>query len=273
MVQKARTSYRVLIVEDNDEIRRYICRELSADFHTAESKNGKEALGVMFKFMPHLVISDVMMPLMDGFTLCRKIKQNVNLNHIPVVLLTARTREEDNLKGLEYGADVYITKPFNIEILKKMAFNLIHGREMVHVTQQGQQIQEEMVEKIKSDSPDEKLIERVMKVINKNIGNPNFSVEMLAKEVGISRGHLHRKLKELTNQIPRDFIRNTRLKQAASLLAEKHYSVNEVAELIGFANPNNFSTAFKELYGVSPTTYMRENVGKKDGASLSGQPE
>ena len=96
---------------------------------------------------------------------------------------------------------------------------------------------------------------------------------MLAKEVGISRGHLHRKLKELTNQIPRDFIRNTRLKQAASLLAEKHYSVNEVAELIGFANPNNFSTAFKELYGVSPTTYMRENVGKKDGASLSGQPE
>lgn len=273
MVQKARTSYRVLIVEDNDEIRRYICRELSADFHTAESKNGKEALGVMFKFMPHLVISDVMMPLMDGFTLCRKIKQNVNLNHIPVVLLTARTREEDNLKGLEYGADVYITKPFNIEILKKMAFNLIHGREMVHVTQQGQQIQEEMVEKIKSDSPDEKLIERVMKVINKNIGNPNFSVEMLAKEVGISRGHLHRKLKELTNQIPRDFIRNTRLKQAASLLAEKHYSVNEVAELIGFANPNNFSTAFKELYGVSPTTYMRENVGKKDGPSLSGQPE
>ena len=146
-----------------------------------------------------------------------------------------------------------------------MAFNLIHGREMVHVTQQGQQIQEEMVEKIKSDSPDEKLIERVMKVINKNIGNPNFSVEMLAKEVGISRGHLHRKLKELTNQIPRDFIRNTRLKQAASLLAEKHYSVNEVAELIGFANPNNFSTAFKELYGVSPTTYMRENVGKRMG--------
>lgn len=273
MVQKARTSYRVLIVEDDDEIRRYICKELSADFHTAESKDGKEALGMMFKFMPHLVISDVMMPLMDGFTLCRKIKQNVNLNHIPVVLLTARTREEDNLKGLEYGADAYITKPFNIEILKKTTFNLIHGREMVHVTQQGQQIQEEMVEKIKSDSPDEKLIERIMKVINKNIGNPNFSVEMLAKEVGISRGHLHRKLKELTNQIPRDFIRNTRLKQAANLLSEKHYSVNEVAELTGFANPNNFSTAFKELYGVSPTTYMKENIGKKDEPSLSGQPE
>lgn len=264
MTPKARTSYRVLIVEDDDEIRHYICKELSTDFHTAESKDGKEALSTMFKFMPHLVISDVMMPLMDGFTLCRKVKQNVNLNHIPVVLLTARTREEDNLKGLEYGADAYITKPFNIEILKKTAFNLIHGRERVHATQQGQQIQEEMVDKIKCESPDEKLIERIMKVVNKNIGNPDFSVEMLAKEVGISRGHLHRKLKELINQIPRDFIRNTRLKQAASLLAEKHYSINEIAELTGFANPNNFSTAFKELYGVSPTTYMKENAGKKE---------
>ena len=260
--QKARTAYRVLIVEDDDEIRHYICRELSAKFHIAESKDGKEALEAVFKFIPHLVISDVMMPQMDGFTLCRKIKQNVNLSHIPVILLTARIREEDNLKGLENGADAYITKPFNIEILKKTAFNLIHGREMTHATQQGQQVQEELLEKIDCESPDEKLLERIMKVINKNLGNPDFTVEILAREAGISRGHLHRKLKELTNQTTRDFIRNTRLKQAATLLSEKHYSVNEIAELTGFTNPGNFSTAFKELYGVSPTTYMKEHIGK-----------
>lgn len=263
-VQKARTAYRILIVEDDDEIRHYICRELSAEFHTAESKDGKEALDMMFKFMPHLVISDVMMPQMDGLTLCRKIKQNVNLNHIPVILLTARIREEDNLKGLENGADAYITKPFNIEILKRTASNLIHGREITHITQQGHQIQEVLLDKIECDSPDDRLIERIMKVINKNMGNEDFTVEMLAKEAGISRGHLHRKLKELTNQTTRDFIRNTRLKQAAILLSEKHYSINEIAELTGFANPNNFSTAFKELYGISPTTYMKENVGKKE---------
>lgn len=263
-LQKARTAYRVLIVEDDDEIRHYICRELSAKFHIAESKDGKEALEAVFKFMPHLVISDVMMPQMDGFTLCRKIKQNVNLNHIPVILLTARIREEDNLKGLENGADAYITKPFNIEILKKTAFNLIHGREMTHATQQGQQVQEDLLEKIECESPDEKLLERIMKVINKNLGNQDFTVETLAREAGISRGHLHRKLKELTNQTTRDFIRNTRLKQAAILLSEKHYSINEIAELTGFTNPNNFSTAFKELYGVSPTIYMKENIGKKE---------
>lgn len=263
-LQKAHTAYRVLIVEDDDEIRHYICRELSDKFHIAESKDGKEALEIVFKFMPHLVISDVMMPQMDGFTLCRKIKQNINLSHIPVILLTARIREEDNLKGLENGADAYITKPFNIEILKKTAFNLIHGREMVHATQQGQQVQEELLEKIACESPDEKLLERIMKVINKNLGNPDFTVEILAREAGISRGHLHRKLKELTNQTTRDFIRNARLKQAASLLSEKRYSVNEVAELVGFANSSNFSTVFKELYGVSPTMYMKENVGKKE---------
>lgn len=271
--QKARTAYRVLIVEDDDEIRRYICREFSAKFHIAESKDGKEALEVVFKFMPHLVISDVMMPQMDGFTLCRKIKQNVNLSHIPVILLTGRIREEDNLKGLENGADAYITKPFNIEILKKTAFNLIHGREMTHATQQGQQVQEELLEKIDCESPDEKLLERIMKVINKNLGNPDFTVEILAREAGISRGHLHRKLKELTNQTTRDFIRNTRLKQAATLLSEKHYSVNEIAELTGFINPGNFSTAFKELYGVSPTTYMKENIGKKEQPQPSPDEE
>lgn len=261
---RSKSKNRVLVVEDDEEIRRYICQELSSDYHTMESSNGKEALAMIFKRIPDLVISDVMMPEMDGMTLCRKIKQNVNLNHIPVILLTAKTREEDNIEGLETGADAYLTKPFNIDILQKTVENLIRSRAMLRNTFSGKQLQEDKLEKIEAKSPDDKLMERIMKVINANLSNPDLTVEMITTEVGISRVHLHRKLKELTNQTTRDFIRNARLKQAAILLSEKKYSIVEVAELTGFNNPNNFSTAFKDLYGMPPSKYMEEHLSKEN---------
>mgnify|MGYP001620436522 FL=1 len=142
------------MVEDDEDIRRYICRELASDYHTLESCNGKEALESIFNKTPDLVISDVMMPEMDGLTLCRKIKQNVNLNHIPVILLTAKTREEDNLEGLETGADAYMTKPFHIEILRKTAANLIRSRERLRNTYTGQQTQGDKIQPIEVQSPD-----------------------------------------------------------------------------------------------------------------------
>ena len=235
-------------------------RELASDYHTLESCNGKEALESIFNKTPDLVISDVMMPEMDGLTLCRKIKQNVNLNHIPVILLTAKTREEDNLEGLETGADAYMTKPFHMEILRKTAANLIRSRERLRNTYTGQQTQGDKVQPIEVQSPDDKLMERIMRVINENLSNPNLTVEMITTEVGISRVHLHRKLKELTNQTTRDFIRNIRLKQAAELLSKKRYTIAEVADLTGFTNPNNFSTAFKDLYGMPPSIYMEQHL-------------
>lgn len=254
----------VLIVEDDEEIRNYICSEFADKFHIIESCNGKEALDLIFKKAPDLVISDVMMPEMDGFTLCKRIKQNVNLNHIPVILLTAKTREEDNLEGLNIGADAYLTKPFNIEILEKTAENLINTRHQLRKVFTGQQSQENKVQKLEVKSPDEKLMERIMKVINDNISNPNLTIETITAEVGISRVHLHRKLKELTNQTTRDFIRNIRLKQAAQLLSEKQHTIAEIAMLTGFTDPNNFSTTFKELYGMPPSMYMKEQLGKKE---------
>ena len=217
---RVKTKYRVLIVEDDEEIRNYIAKEFGDKFHIMESRNGKEALEQIFKKTPDLVISDIMMPEMDGLTLCRKIKQNVNLNHIPVILLTAKTREEDNLEGLNTGADAYIMKPFNIEILQKTVENLINTRQQLRKVFTGQQNLENKVQKLEVKSPDEKLMERIMKVINENIGNPNLTIETITTEVGISRVHLHRKLKELTNQTTRDFIRNIRLKEAARLLSE-----------------------------------------------------
>ena len=257
---RKKTKYRVLIVEDDEEIRRYIKQELFADYHILESCNGKEALDMLFKRKPDVVISDIMMPEMDGLTLCKKIKQNVNLNHIPIILLTAKTREEDNIEGLEVGADAYLTKPFHIEILRKTVQNLINSRERLRNTFSGNQDHEDKMEEIKLQSPDEKLMERVMNAINKNLSNPNLTVELIASEIGISRVHLHRKLKELTNQTTRDFIRNTRLKQAAILLTQKRYTMAEISDLTGFANPTIFSTAFKELYGVPPTKYMEEHL-------------
>lgn len=261
---RVKSKYHVLIVEDDEEIRNYICSEFADRFHIMESCNGKEALELIFKKTPDLVISDIMMPEMDGFTLCKKIKQNVNLNHIPVILLTAKTREEDNLEGLNIGADAYLTKPFNIDILEKTAENLINTRHQLRKVFTGQQSQEHKVQKLEVKSPDEKLMERIMKVINDNISNPNLTIETITAEVGISRVHLHRKLKELTNQTTRDFIRNIRLKQAAQLLSEKQHTISEIAMLTGFTDPNNFSTTFKELYGMPPSQYMKEQLGKKE---------
>lgn len=261
---RVKSKYHVLIVEDDEEIRNYIAKEFAENFHIMESSNGKEALELILKKVPDLVISDIMMPEMDGLTLCKKIKQNVNINHIPVILLTAKTREEDNLEGLNIGADAYIMKPFNIEILQKTVENLINTRQQLRKVFTGQQCQESKIQKLELKSPDERLMERIMKVINDNISNSNLTIETITSEVGISRVHLHRKLKELTNQTTRDFIRNIRLKEAARLLSEKQYTISEVAFLTGFTDPNNFSTTFKDLYGMPPSTYMKEQLGKKE---------
>lgn len=261
---RSKSKYRVLVVEDDEEIRKYICHELSTDFHTSESINGKEALDKILKKAPDLIISDIMMPEMDGLTLCRKIRQNVTINHIPIILLTAKTSEEDNLEGLETGADAYVVKPFSIDILRKTVESIIKRRELLRNSFSGKQEQTDKVQRIEAKSPDEKLMERVMNVINAQLSNPNLSVEMIAGEVGISRVHLHRKLKELTNQSTRDFIRNIRLKQAAALLAEKRHNITEVATLTGFSNMTYFSTAFKELYGMTPTTYMEKHLDSSE---------
>ena len=255
---RTKTRYRILIVDDNEEIRRYIRQELAPDYHIAECSNGQEALDQIMKEAPDAIISDIMMPEMDGMTLCRKIRQNILISHIPVILLTAKVNEESNLEALEGGADAYITKPFSIDILKKTIYNVISRHELIRNTFSGSMEQTDKVQQIEVQSPDEKLMTRVMAVINKEMANPNLSVEMIATEAGLSRVHLYRKIKECTNQSPRNFIRNVRLKQAAVLLSQKRHSIAEVADAIGFASATHFSTAFKELYGVSPTAYMEQ---------------
>ncbi|MDD2436455.1 MAG: two-component regulator propeller domain-containing protein [Massilibacteroides sp.] len=270
---RSKSKRRVMIIDDEEEIRKYVAGELAGEYHMIECSDGKDALPMILKIKPDLVISDIMMPGMDGIALCRKIKQNVNINYIPVILLTAKTKEEDNLEGLSIGADAYIVKPFYIELLKKTVENLIRNREILRNTYKGSQQQEDKITKIQIKSADEKLMERVMKVINANLANPKLNVEMIAEEVGISRVHLHRKLKELTNQSTRDLIRNIRLKQGADLLADKNLTISEVAEATGFTNLGYFSNAFKDLYGVPPSSYMEEHRKHSTGSGSSTENE
>lgn len=257
---KAKTRYRVLIVEDDEEIRRYIRSELDSDFRIYECTNGREGLETILKEKPDLVISDVMMPEMDGITLCRKIKQNININHIPIILLTAKSKAEDQIEGLEIGADAYIVKPFNTELLRTTISNLIANRERLRGKLVGEQQVEEKITKIEMKSNDEILMSKVMKTINDHLADPTLNVEMLAANVGMSRVHMHRKLKELTNQSARDFIRSIRLKQAANLLREKNLSVSEVAYATGFSNLSHFSNTFRDFYGISPSEYKEQQM-------------
>ncbi len=267
---RSKSKRNIVVVDDDKDIRKYICHELGSEYHTFECANGKEALARILEKTPDLVISDVMMPEMDGITLCRKIRQNVNINHIPVILLTAKSKEEDNLEGLETGADAYISKPFSIEVLRKTAQTIIRNREMLRHSFSGSQLQKDKLKAISIKSADDKLLEKVMKVINDNISNTDLNVEMIATRVGISRVHLHRKLKELTNQSTRDLIRNIRLQQAAILLSSKNLTVTDVATATGFTNLTYFSNAFKEMHGMPPMAYMEAHLKKPSGGDAEG---
>lgn len=254
--QKPRTKKTVAIIEDDPDIRNFLTSELCGDYKVTTYDNGDDALkAILSADAPDIIISDVMMPGIDGYQLCKRVKQNVNVNHIPVVLISARTDDRHRILGLEAGADSYMAKPFNIEVLRTTVASLLNNRNLLKAKFSGMQHQEESVKKISLKSHDEVLLNKIMDVVNANISSSEFSVEMLASEVGLSRVHLHRKLKELTNLPARDFIRSIRLREAARLLKEKKLSVAEVAYATGFSNPSHFSNSFKEMFGVPPTVY------------------
>ncbi len=252
---KTRSDITVAIVEDDVDVREYLRHELSEKYNVVTFSNGNEALENIIADAPDIVISDVMMPGLDGLSLCRKMKQNPNINHIPVILLSAKVENEDRMTGLQAGADSYMSKPVSMEVLMSTISGMIANRKLLRAKFSGAQDQEDSVRKITMKSQDEVLLNRIMAVINDNLSSPDLSVERLAEEVGLSRVHLHRKLKELTNMPARDFIKNLRLKQAARLLREQKLSVAEVAYATGFSNPSHFTVAFKEMFGMPPTRY------------------
>lgn len=254
----SRSRFTVLVVDDDDDIRNFLCEELSGLYNVLESANGREAYDLLNKQKVDIIVSDVMMPEIDGIELTRMIRKNIRFSHLPVVLLTAKASDQDRLEGLQTTADAYVTKPFNLELLETIIGNLIVRQEKLRNTFRGNELPVDRIETPVVQSADDKLMDRLIKVINDNLANPALTSEMLANEVGLSRVHMYRKLKELTNQSATNFIRNIRLTKAAELLRENKSSISEVAYLVGFRTPNHFSTAFKELYGVSPSEYTNK---------------
>ncbi len=248
----------LLIVDDNEDFRIFMRYSLELQYRVKLAVNGKEAWEMMQEELPDLVISDVMMPQMDGNELCRLIKQDKRTAHIPVILLTARQNTEAKLEGLQTGADDYVTKPFNMTILVLRIRKLIELSRYHRVTQG-------MIDPAPSEivitSLDEKLIEKAIKYVEDNMSRTELSVEELSRELGMSRVHLYKKLLQITGKTPIEFIRVIRLKRAAQLLRESQLHVSEVAFEVGFNNPKYFSRYFKDEFGVLPSVYQ-EKEGK-----------
>ena len=248
----------LLIVDDNEDFRIFMRYSLELQYRVKLAVNGNEAWEMMQEELPDLVISDVMMPQMDGNELCRLIKQDKRTAHIPVILLTARQNTEAKLEGLQTGADDYVTKSFNMTILVLRIRKLIELSRYHRVTQG-------MIDPVPSEivitSLDEKLIEKAIKYVEDNMSRTELSVEELSRELGMSRVHLYKKLLQITGKTPIEFIRVIRLKRAAQLLRESQLHVSEVAFEVGFNNPKYFSRYFKDEFGVLPSVYQ-EKEGK-----------
>ena len=256
-------NFKILIVDDDAEIASYIRNELGYWYRFDAAPNGKEALKALLTGSYDLVISDVLMPEMDGIALLKSIKGNPNISDIPVIMLTSKTQVSDRLEGLKRGADAYLSKPFNMDELHILIDNLIDNVRRLRGKFSGAQKQEEKLEKVEVKSNNDALMDRIMKCINENITDPDFNVEKLTEQVGISRAQLHRKMKEITGISAGDFIRNLRLEQAARLIKERKINVTQVAYAVGFNNQTHFSTIFKKHFGMTPTEFAEKTKSEE----------
>jgi signal transduction histidine kinase/ligand-binding sensor domain-containing protein/DNA-binding response OmpR family regulator len=251
----------VLLIEDNDDLRFYLKDNLKNTFHVIEAANGKDGWQKALALHPKLIVSDVNMPGINGIELCRKIKTDTRTSHIPVILLTALTAEEDQMAGLDSGASDYVVKPFNFEILVSRIQNLLKMQQVMKDTYQKQiEIQAQDVDVV---SEDEKFLKKALEYIELNIANTNLSVESLSKHLNVSRGSLYKKLLTLTGKTPVDCIRTIRLKRAAQLLAKSQLCIANVAYDVGFNNPAYFAKVFREEYGILPSEYIIEMRSKE----------
>ena len=243
----------VLVVEDNDDMRHYISKTLSGEYKILEAKNGKKGIAIARESIPDLIISDIMMPEMDGLQLCEKIKTDEITSHIPVILLTARADHRSRLAGLETGADDYLLKPFNTEELRVIIRKRIGIRRDLR-----ERFSREIVLKPKDiiiNSYDEKFILKVMAIIEEHMADETFSIERLSREAGFSNMHFYRKIRGLSGQSPSQFLRTIRLKRAAELLAKNSDNVTQIAYSTGFSSLSYFNKCFKEHFGVTPGQY------------------
>lgn len=255
-------SLKILVVDDDAEIRAFLADTLSNIGKVSEATNGEEALRKTLDSKPDLIISDVVMPGIDGLTLLKTLKTNVDTNHIPVILLSSKNDVADRMAGWEKGADGYLGKPFSIEELQSMVDNLIHNRLRLRGKFSGTQQQDGKIDTPELKGNDKILIDKIVKEINDHLEDSELNVEKLCQEVGLSRAHLNRKMKELFGLTPSELIRNVRLRKACELLKQPDVDISQIAYSVGFSSQPHFSTAFKKFTGISPTEYRQKNAGQ-----------
>lgn len=243
----------VLLVDDNEEILDFISDDLSEKFRVLVAQNGLEGLAILEKEIVHLVISDVMMPEMDGFEFCGRIKSSVEFSHIPVILLTAKNTMQSKIQGLELGADVYLEKPFSPEFLQVQAASLISNRNKIKAYFSSSPLLH--LKSIAYSKTDEQFLEKIQTIIDKNISNQALDVEHLADNLNMSRPTLYRKIKSISNLTPNELINISRLKKAAELLSQGLLKIYEISELVGYSSQTHFGRIFSKQFGMSPTEY------------------
>ncbi len=255
----------LLIIEDDEDIRQYIIEELSHSYTFREASNGLEGLTIAREELPDLIISDLIMPEMDGNEMVSLLKKDIATSHIPVIMLTAKSAQEDIVDGLKTGADAYITKPFSVDVLKAGIDNLLTSRARLR-----EKFSKELMlkpEEIVINDRDGELLAKLIRIIEENMSNPDFSVKTLADGVGLSRMQLYRKIKAILDKTPHELINTLRLERAAQILVQNQLNVSEVAYMTGFNTPKYFSRCFREKFGVLPTQYVksktREDLRKK----------
>ncbi|QTD38496.1 response regulator [Polaribacter batillariae] len=243
--------YKILIIEDNLELKEYLKTELSKQYKVFLASNGKEGLNVVKQAYPDVIITDVIMPEMDGFEFCKMVKDNPSTSHIPLLMLTAKATIENRIEGIETGADAYMVKPFDLKLLKLRLSQLIKSRELIFEKYFGAISGSE--NSVNATSIDKEFIENLLKNINKNISNPNLSVEELASLLNLSRSQLYRKIKALTGQTVNEFLRRIRLERAKHILENGSANISEACYNVGFSSPSYFAKCFKAHFGVLPS--------------------
>jgi YesN/AraC family two-component response regulator len=244
----------LLIAEDNDDLRFYLKDNLFQQYQIYEASNGDEALNIIMRIVPDLIISDIMMPGMDGIALCRRVKSDRTICHIPFILLTARSSEQHQLEGIATGADDYLTKPFNFQILEAKIANFINLRKNSrNLFRSKLRIEPK---DITVTSLDEQFIRKALELVEKNMSVTDYSVEAMSRDLGMSRTLLYKKILALTGKPPLEFVRSLRLKRAALLLTKSQMNISEIAFQVGFNDPKYFSKHFKNEFGVLPSKYI-----------------
>lgn len=246
----------LLIVEDNVDIRNYIVELFSEDFLVLQASDGKEGLEMALEELPNLIVSDVMMPIMDGIELTKKLKSNISTSHIPIILLTARASFTNKIEGFEIGADDYVTKPFNESLLRSRIKNILKNRTLLHERFRSEEIVD--IGELSKNKNDQEFLENLGRFIEKNIDSDNLNANLAAKELGMSHSVIYKKLRTLTGLSVVQYMRDYRLKKAKQLLKTKQFSISEVCYQVGYSDRKYFSKLFKERFGESPSFYLKE---------------